>query len=1016
MNWVEFFVKRHVLTWMLMFGLIFFGAVAYQKMGISEFPDVDFPVVSIDVNWEGSSPELNEVQVTDPIENAISTVQGIKKIYSSSKTQTATVTAEFELGTNIDNAVQDIQTALARIQRRLPRDIDAPIVSKTNPEDRPILWIGVASKTIPREKLMSLVKDVLRPAFATIPGIADVTLGGYIDPNLRVWIEPEKLQAFELTATDIISTISQEHVELPAGRLETALTETPLRTYGEASSIPDFLNLPITKRGGSPNFSPLRLGQIAEVEMGLADDRSRARSMGEFAVGLGFKKQRGANAVEVGDAVKARMAEIQKQHPELNIGINFDTTTYIKDSIHEMVFTLLFSAILTSLVCWLFLGSFGATINVILAIPTAILGTFIVIQGLGYTLNTFTLLGLSLAIGIVVDDAIMILENISRHKAMGKSSYQAAIDGTKEIFSAVVATSLSLIAIFLPVVFISGIIGTYLLQFGLTLSVAVGLSMVEALTLTPMRCAGMIKLGHEEGKTSWLDRISDKLSFGYKKTLSWAIHHKAITLGIVTVCFLSSFLLIKPIKQEFMPYQDTNRIALILKAPLGVSIGYMDIKFREVEKVLLKTPEMSRYFGSIGGGAINTGRAFVQLKLPKDRPINPKTGKPVSQREVANKLRQQLKSIKGVKVIVQDNSNRAFMERKGFPVELSLKGPDWDKLAGLSADFLKAMQDSKLMTDIDSDYQAGLPEFQIFPNREQAAAMGVSVGEINKTIQSLIGGIVVGQYTKDGYRYDIRMRIANGKRNAVSDIEALSVRNNRGELVPLRSLITIKLRKTVQEITRENKERAITLTANVAPGSSQQQALALMKNLSKTLPSGYKMVLSGSSESFQNSFKGIFIAIGLGLIVAYMVLASQFNSFIQPLVVLLSLPFSVSGAFLALLLGRQSLNMFSLIGIMLVLGIVLKNAIMLVDFTNQKRKAGLPLEEAILEACPLRLRPILMTSIATIVGAFPAALALGPGAETRIPMALSVIGGVVVSTIFTLYVVPCVYALFIKKT
>ncbi len=1015
MNWVEFFVKRHVLTWMLMFGLIFFGAVSFQKMGISEFPDVDFPVVSIDVNWEGSSPELNEVQVTDTIENAISTVQGIKKIYSSSKTQTATITAEFELGTNIDNAVQDIQTAIARVQRRLPRDIDPPIVSKTNPEDRPIMFIGIASKTIPREKLMSLVKDTLRPMFSTIPGVAEIILGGYIDPNLRIWVNPKQLNQYELTALDIMTTISQEHIELPAGRLETARTETNLRTYGEARTVVEFLQLPITKRGGSPNFSPIVLRQVADVSMGLADDRTIASSMGEFAVGLGFKKQRGSNAVEVGDAVKAKMAILQKQYPDLNIGVNFDSTTYIKDSMHEMMFTLLFSAILTSLVCWLFLGSFGATVNVILAIPTAILGTFIVIGSLGYTLNTFTLLGLSLAIGIVVDDAIMILENITRHKAMGKSSYQAAIDGTKEIFFAVVATSLSLIAIFLPVIFVQGIIGTYLLQFGLTLSVAVGLSMIEALTLTPMRCASMISLGHDGHKESFLDKMSDRLSAAYKKSLAWVLRHKTVTLTVALLCFLLSCALIKTIKQEFMPYQDTNRIILLFKAPLGVSIGYMDEQFRDVEKIILGTREVSRYFGVVGGANVSSGRTFIQLKTPELRPLNPKTGKPFTQKEVADRLRKKFKAIKGMKVIVQDNSNRAFMERKGFPIELSLKGPDWTELAAQSEKMLKAMQDTKLMTDIDSDYQSGLPELQIVPNRTAASQMGVSVSDINKTIQALIGGIIVGQYTKDGYRYDIRLRTQNNFRNSESDITALNVRNNRGELVSLAKLIHIIPRKTIPEITREDKERAITLTANIAPGASQQLALNKIKELGKHLPPGYRIVFSGSSETFQNSFKQIFIAIGLGLIVAYMVLASQFNSFTLPLIVLLALPFSVSGAFAALILGKQSLNMFSMIGIMLVLGIVLKNAIMLVDFTKQKEEDGLSTFDALLEACPLRLRPIIMTSLATIVGAFPAALALGPGAESRIPMALAVIGGVTVSTLFTLFIVPCAYMMRGRK-
>ncbi len=1019
MNWVDFFIKRHVLTWMLMIGLVFFGYFAFRQMGISEFPDVDFPVVTIDLSWEGASPELNEQQVVDAIESAISSVQGIKKIYSSSRTQNSSVTAEFELGTNIDVAVQDVQSAISRIQKKLPKNLDPPVISKTNPEDKPIMFISIITNKMTPEALMALVRDKVKTQFSTIPGVADITLAGFVDPNLRVWVDRNKLDQYFLSVTDVLSAINQEHAELPAGRIESVQKEWNVRTYGEAKSLADFASLPINARGGAPNYQPVLMGQVASMEIGLADNRVRARAMGQSSVGLGFKKQRGSNAVEVAKLVKLRMAELQQQYGDhIQFGVNFDSTRYIEDSIHEMLFTLLFSAFLTSLVCWIFLGSWGATLNVILAIPTAIVGTFIVTKACGFTLNTFTLLGLSLAIGIVVDDAIMILENITRHRSMGKDKMRSASEGTREVFFAVLATSISLIAIFLPVVFVKGIIGTYLLQFGLTLSVAIALSMLEALTLTPMRCARMLAAPseHPGGLTGLFERGMDALTERYKKTLAFTLRHRQMTLLIAVLCFIISLEAIQMIKKEFVPYQDTNRMVLLLKAPLGVSIEGMDQKLASVEDIVMKMPELDRYFGYIGGnGDVNTARVFIQLKIPTLRPKDPHTGKRRGQRQIADALRKQLKGLKGVFVVVQDNSNRGFLERKGFPIEMSIKGPVWNHVIDYSERLKEAMKQTGFMTDVDSDYREGLPEIQIIPNRQKATQMGVSVADINRTIQAMVGGVIAGQYTQNGYRVDIRVRLKDGMRNQPTDIAHLQARNNRGELVPLSSLIDIKESKILQEITRENRERAITLTANVAKTSSQAQAMsAVTKAAKKILPPGYHVAYSGSSASFNESFRGLLLAIGLGLMVAYMVLASQFNSFTQPLMVILAMPFGISGAFLALLLGNQTLNIYSMIGLMLVLGIVLKNSIMLVDFTNQKRKEGLPVQEAIMAGCPLRLRPILMTSIATIVGASPAALALGPGAETRIPMALAVIGGVFISTLFTLFVVPCIYRLVTK--
>ncbi|NDD67187.1 efflux RND transporter permease subunit, partial [bacterium] len=524
MNWVSVFIQRHVFTWMIMVSLILFGWIAFHRMGISEFPDVDFPVVDVGVSWDGATPELSEKQLADPIENALSSIQGITKLYSVSRANGVSVTAEFELGTNIDTAVQDIQVALARIQRQLPREADPPIVRKTNPEDRPILWVSVASDTLSRADLMAYVKDYIRPRFSTIPGVAAIQLGGYVEPAMMIWANPRVLQSYQLTLGDLIGSVQAEHLELPAGQLETPRQDIQVRLMGEANTPEALAALPLSRRGGSLNFRPIPLGAVATVAPGLSNERTIARSMGKVAVGLGFNKQRGSNAVAVGDAIKARLASLSTDTKQpLDIGITYDATTFVKDAIHELLMTLVLSGLLTTLVCWLFLGTWNATLNVALAIPTALFGAFIVMHALGFTLNTFTLLGLSMAIGVVVDDAIMVLENITRHQAMGKSSLVAAQEGIQEIMVATVAASSVLLSLFLPVVLVSGILGTYLIQFGLTVCAAVALSLVEAVTITPMRLARF----QARGTVGWLPvRVQSavgRLTGVYRRLLEWMV-------------------------------------------------------------------------------------------------------------------------------------------------------------------------------------------------------------------------------------------------------------------------------------------------------------------------------------------------------------------------------------------------------------------------------------------------------------------------------------------------------------
>ncbi len=1005
-------IRRPVFAWMLMAGLIVFGGISFMRMGVSQLPDVDFPVVSVSVTLEGAAPEVMETDIVDVLEDAIMNVQGVTSISSSSRNGSANISIEFELERNIDAALQEVQTKIAQAQRYLPREMDPPIVTKMNPEDQPILWLTVESDKHALKDLMAYVRDQLKDKFTTVPGVGEVFMGGYIDPNLRVWVSSKDLDRYSLSVNDVTATIKNEHSELPAGRIESDRKELNVRTLGEAKSVEEFGNLVINARGGQPNYKPIYLKQVAKIEEGLADIRRMSRANGKPSVGLGIRKQRGSNAVAVAQAVKTRMAEISKVLPAgMALGVNFDATRFIEESVAEINFTLILSALLTALVCWAFLGSWSSTFNVLLAIPTSIIGAFTVLYFAGFTLNTFTLLGLSLAIGIVVDDAIMMLENIVRHLEKGESRMKAALLGAREISFAALAATIAIVAIFLPVAFMKGAIGKFFFQFGVTMSVAVALSLLEALTLTPMRCSQFV--GATE-RTTWLGRGIERLFESsrslYGRSLAFALDHRWKVILLSLVFFFGSFASVKFLKKEFVPAQDMSLFVLRFQAPVGSSFPYTDSKVREIEKILATIPEISRYFvsiGGMGGGEVNSGMAFVSLKPPSQRTR--------TQQQLIDHCRRVLNGIPDLKVVVQDMSTRGFSgSGRGFPVEFTVRGPNWEKLAEVSQELMKELGKTGLMTDIDTDYQVGMPEVQIFPDREKAALHAVSVNSIGQTVNALIGGVLLGRYPKDGHRYDIRLRLEGEERDRAEAIKKLYVRNNRGELIPLGKVVRIEERPTLQIVSRRDRERAVSIFANVAAGKSQGDALKAVEDISKrVLPPGYRSVASGSAQTFKESFTSLIFALILGLFVSYMVLASQFNSFIDPVTVLMALPFSISGAFMALLISQQSLNIYSMIGLILLMGIVKKNSILLVDFTNQVMERGTSdVRTALIEACPVRLRPIVMTSFATIAGAVPPALALGPGAESRIPMAVAVIGGVIVSTGLTLYVVPCVYSLF----
>lgn len=1003
MNITEVCVKKPVFAWMLMAATIVFGLVAGSRIGISQFPDVDFPTITVSANWEGAAPEVIENDVVETLEEALVQVEGIRSITSSSRQGSANITLELDISRNVDLALQDVQTKVSQAQRRLPRDMDPPVIAKTNPEDQPILWITL-SGPFPQRVLTDYARYTLKEKLQTIPGVGEITAGGAQDRNVRIWLDAKRLDEKRLTVQDVIMALQREHVELPAGRLETTGREVNLRVLGEAVDIKTLEHIVIKEAGGSPIY----LSDVALVEDGFEDVRRFSRVDGVPAQGLGIKKQRGANAVAVAKEVKKELVELQKTLPEgMIISINSDSTKFIEESVNEIELELVLSVLLTALVCWMFLGSFSSTLNVVLAIPMSLLGTIAVIYFLGFTFNTFTLLGLALAVGIVVDDAIMVMENIYRHAEGGKSLVLAALEGTNEIAFAALAATLAVVAIFIPVAFISGIIGRFFLQFGITLCLAVLFSYVEAVTLAPSRCAQFLKTSREgRGKVGRaVDQSFDWMSNKYSDVLKRGLKRPGTILVLSLALFIIVLVLVRFLPGEFVPSQDLSLMMIRLQTAVGSDIKETDKLLQQAEEVVASHPEVTRRFlviGGMGGGSVNSGFMFVTLVPPGDRKL--------SQAELTTVMRKELNAIPGVRAVIQDMSQRGFTAQRGFPVEFSVRGPDWDQLIKSSQDMMRKLEASGTVVDLDTDYQLGMPELRIQPDRKRAADIGVSIDDVATTLNALVGGIRVGKYSSGGRRLDVRLKLLAEQRTRPEDLTRLQVRSRSGELVPLSALVSYKEAPALQAIMRRDRERAITVFANVAPGHAQEEALKVVEELSRQMPVGYRAVLGGASITFRESMDSLLFALWMGILIAYMILASQFNSFLHPVTVLTILPLSVAGAIIALLISGQTLNIFSMIGLLLLMGIVKKNSIILVDYANQLRQeTGADAREAMEKAGPVRLRPILMTAISTMMAAIPPALGIGAGSEIRMPMAIAVIGGLVLSTVLSLIVVPAFY-------
>ena len=1009
MNLIAISIRRPVFAWILMTALILFGAVTLNRLGVSQLPDVDFPVLNVSARYDGAAPEVIESELLDPIETNLLSIEGIQSIKSSARQGSGQVTVEFSIDRNIDVALQEVQAALSEL--RLPPDVDPPVIRKQNPEEQPIMFLGVASDK-PLREVLNWTDTFLLDQLRFLQDIGEVNIAGFSQRNLRVWPNPAKLKQADLTVVDLLDAIQSQSIETAAGQFSDGQKELRVRWLGEATSPEELGNIRILRRGGQViQDAVYRIRDVAEVEDGLSDIRRLARIDGKQAVAIQVRKQRGANEVDLAKRVNQRVADLQSRLPEgYALRVNIDFTRPTEAVVNTTSEKLVMAAIVTIVICFVFLGSWQAALNILFSIPTSILGTFIILYFSGFTLNLFSLLALTLAISIVVDDAIMLLENIVRHYRMGKPPAQAAYDGSMEILPAATAATLAVVAVFLPVVFMDGVIGKFFFQFGVTMSAAVLLSLLEAVTITPMRAAAL--MATNPGVTpleAKLEHIFEKINLRYKNFLDRTLKHSLLIVLASLALFVLSLALVRALRQEFVPLQDQDIVLLAGQAPPGSSLELTEAKTKEIEAIVKADPTVVRYFVSIGAGgpSSETNGFFMPLYL------TPREERAETHVQIMDRLRTKLRDVKGVRVSLRDISARGLTAGRLFPVSFNLSGPSLDVLREKSAEIMKRLNDEGLTQDLDTDLKLGLPELLIRPDREAMAARGVSIDAVARTLSTAVAGVRSTRFTADGRRYDVRVKLRDNGLRTVDDIRKITVRNNFGNQVPLYELVTFETKDAFQSIIRLNRQRSIGVFGSVTTGKSQGVVSARAKAIAEeVLPTGYSFQLEGAAAGLAESFNSLTIALLMGIVVAYMILATQFNSFIHPISILIALPFSLTGALLTLWMTGTSLNLFSFIGLIVLMGIAKKNSILLVEFTNQVREGGEKnVRKALTEACPIRLRPILMTSAATVAAALPLIIGNSIGQETRTPMGLTIIGGTIVSTVFTLFVVPCIYLL-----
>jgi len=1043
MHLAESFVRRPVATIMMNAALVVFGIMGLTQLPVRELPDIDPSVVSVQTVYPGANAEVVETEITELLEEALGSADSIKLITSESREQVSNITIEFNQGRDVDLAAQDVRDLVSRVRGQLPDDIDEPIIAKQDSGAQPIMWVAFFSDKHTVEELSEIADLKVKDRLQTVPGVSSVILGGEKKRAIRIRLDSQRMASRGITVLDVSNAMKRENLELPSGRLENVDRELTVRTLGEMKSPEEFNHLVIR----SDANGVVRLDDIGLAEMGVEDERAIARFKGKPSIGLGVVRQSKSNTLRVADGIKSRMAEISESLPEgVEFEFPYDESIYVGAAVREVWVTLSIAFILVVLTIFLFLRSVRATIVPAVAIPVSIIATFGLLYAFGLTINIFTLLALVLAIGLVVDDAIVVLENIHRHIEDGIQPFKAAIIAIKEIAFAVIATTLSLVAVFLPLAFIGGITGRLLLEFAVSLSVAVIISTIVALSLSPMVAARILKPVGETrhgGVYNYLEVKFNNLNKRYERGLSWSLHHRWVIVVIALLSLGMSGYFYINLDQEFLPEEDKGRLMTLAITPVGSSPEYTGRMIRKVEGILDDELAVESYFAAValpfnGPGDPTFGLAFVRLKdtnRPSARDI---VGGPHG---LFSRLITEVEGAISIPIMP-----KAVDTGFGQPYELVIKNPDLDALDAYVQQLTGRFMQEGFLGSPRSAFQMNKPEVSIEIDRDRAAELGVSVLDISRTLQISLGGEDISSIKLKGKQYEVIAQLDREHRMTPDEISNMYVRNVRGDLVQLDNLLSISESSGPTEIQRHARERSATIGATpmgIPLGVAMQKTEAI---LAETLPEGFSYAWKGEAEDLVESSSDIYGFMILAIIVVYMVLAAQFESFFSPFVVMLALPLALVGAFgmlyilswvnhfgvgfygwanyapnppaiagmLSSVVPRipsMNINIFSQVGLILLIGMVTKNSILLVEFANQQRGKGLSAADAMLKAGLIRLRPILMTSMATIAGLLPIAIGFGTGAESRRPLGVVAVGGMATSTLLTLFVIPVMYSL-----
>ncbi|HEX2534767.1 MAG TPA: efflux RND transporter permease subunit [Chitinophagaceae bacterium] len=1013
MNISELSLKRPVLAIVLNIVIVVFGIIGFKFLGVRDYPAIDPPNINVRTSYGGANPDIIETQITEPLEKAINGIAGIKNITSSSSTGTSNINVEFELGVDLEAAANDVRDKVSQAQRSLPTDLEAPpVVSKADASSDPIISMTVQSNTRNQLEISEWANNVLVERVQTIPGVSAIQIWGEKRYAMRIWFDPEKLTAYALTPNDVQQALLQQNVELPSGKISGNATELVVRTFGRLNTEEEFNNITVKNANGSD----VRIRDIGEAVLGPENEESQLRESGIPMIALAIIPQPGSNYVSISNEFYKRYDQIKKEMPaDITLNIAMDQTRFIKQSISEVEETLIISLVLVILIIYLFFRDWLIAIRPLIDIPVSLIGAFFIMYLCGFTINVLTLLAIVLATGLVVDDGIVVTENIYKKMEQGMNKWQAAKEGSKEIYFAVIATSITLAFVFLPIIFLEGFVGRLFREFGIVVAGAVLISAFVSLTLTPVLNVKMSK--KDIHKHSWFYTKTEPffraMEDGYTRWLNGFMRVRGIAWGIVLACIGLIVLLWSSLPSELAPMEDRSQFRLQVTAPEGTAYDYMDRYIDRLSTFMLdsvpeKTTVLSMTAPGFAGGATNSGFVRVALVDPKDRTR--------SQKEIVEMVNRNLSKFNEGRAFAIEDQTIQVNRRGGQPVQFVIQNNDFNKLMQVLPRFLEEANKSGVLQGVDADLKFNKPELRINVDRLKASQLGVNVEDVSQTLQLALSNRRLGYFTKSGKQYQVMGQVARDDRDDPTDLKSLYVRNTGGQMISLDNLVSFEEATSPSTIYHFNRYKSATISSGLAPGKTVGEGIAAMQSIANTLlDETFETQLSGSSRDYQESQGNTTFALLLALGLIFLVLAAQFESFIDPVIIMITVPLAIAGALLSLWVFGHSINIFSQIGMIMLIGLVTKNGILIVEFANQNRLAGMNKREAVIYAAGQRLRPILMTSLAMALGALPIAMSLGAAATSRIPLGIVIVGGIVFSLVLTLFVIPAIYTFLSRK-